>query len=46
MFTFIKNIFNNKINKKIVKETPFTKEYRQGYNKLWINDIRKCNFLV
>jgi hypothetical protein len=37
---FRKIIVTTKLNNPI-RESPFTKEYRQGYNKHWINNLDK-----
>ena len=39
MFNFIINFFTT--NKK--DKTVFNKQYRNGYNKLWINNLRDYN---
>jgi hypothetical protein len=38
MFNFIDKIFRNT---KIINKNPFTKEYRQGYNKNWIQALKE-----
>jgi len=37
MFQFIEKMFTSK---SIVKKTPFTKEYREGYNRHWIQALK------
>ena len=37
MLSFMKKIFNSKKN----NENPFGTSYRKGYNKLWINTLKK-----
>lgn len=38
MFEYIERMFKQ-LN--ISKETPFTKEYREGYNKKWIQALKE-----